>query len=342
MTKSLSDRARGALLGLAIGDAAGLPALYHRSTRLGQKRGWLWQFSIEADTQQVLRFPLPFTAGRPEQLELSGTDDTEFAVAAARILLDAGDDPSSEALFSGWRKLVVDRSEEVWSGIAERSSIVNAQAGLTPPATGNDNPAHFDDGAVARAVPVGIRYAGRPERAAEVATRLAEITNAEDGVWAAAAMAVAVASAVSGANAADAVHAGIAVIPSDSWLGRQMARALDLAASAATPFDLVADLNDEVANASYSFGTIAPETLACAFAIVVATGGDPTVAVPLAGMIAKQSDSMPAMVGALTGALSGADALPQRWRDKVEVLRGHCLPHLAGTSLSAIADELIR
>jgi ADP-ribosylglycohydrolase len=339
--KSPTDRARGALLGLAIGDAAGLPALYHRSTRLGGPRTWLWHFSAEADTQHVLRFPLPFTLGRPEPLELAGTDDTEFAAAAALILLEAGDDPTSEALFAGWRRHVVDRSEVVWTGIAERSSIANARAGLTPPATGNDNPAHFDDGAVARAVPVGLRYAGRPDKAAEVATQLAEITHAEDGVWAAAAMAAAIATASAGTDPAEAVRAGAARIPMDSWLSRQMTNALELATAAATPLDLVADLNDQVANASYSFGTIAPETLASAFAIVLATGGNPTVALPLAGMIAKQSDSMPAMVGALTGALSGADALPQRWRDKLDLLRGHCLPHLAGTSLTAIADDLV-
>ncbi|WP_344892986.1 ADP-ribosylglycohydrolase family protein, partial [Nonomuraea antimicrobica] len=183
------DRARGALLGLAIGDAAGMPALYHRSARLGGPRAWLWRLGAEADANQVLRFPLPFTLGRPEPLELSGTDDTEFAVAAARILLGSGADATREELFAGWREMVVDRAGEVWSGVAERSSIVNAEEGLTPPATGNDNPAHFDDGAVARAVPVGIRHAGRPDRAADVATRLAEITHADDGVWAAAAMA---------------------------------------------------------------------------------------------------------------------------------------------------------
>jgi ADP-ribosylglycohydrolase len=338
---SRRDRARGALLGLAIGDAAGLPALYHRSARLGEPREWLWHFSAEADTNKVLRFPLPFTLGRPEPLELAGTDDTEFAVAAALILLDAGDDATSEALFAGWRKQVVDHADEVWSGIAERSSIINIQAGLTPPATGNDNPAHFDDGAVARAVPVGIRYAGRPDQAVLVATRLAEITHAEDGVWAAAAMAASIAAAVAGVDAAEVVRAGVAQVPPDTWLARQMARALGLAASAATPLDLIADLADQVANASYSFGTVAPETLASAFAIVLATGGDPVVALPLAGMIAKQSDSMPAMVGAITGALNGADALPRRWRDKVDEVRGHCLPHLAGQSLVAVADDLV-
>jgi ADP-ribosylglycohydrolase len=338
---SRRDRARGALLGLAIGDAAGLPALYHRGVRLGWRRDVLWRFSAELDAQRVLRFPMPFTLGRPEPLALAGTDDTEFAVAAALILLDAGDDATGEALFAGWRKLVVDRADEVWSGIAERASIINTQAGLTPPATGNDNPAHFDDGAVPRAVPAGIRHAGRPDQAALVATRLAEITHAEDGVWAAAAMAASIAAAVSGADAAEAVSAGVAQIPPDTWLARQVARAIDLAGSAATPMDLVADLADQVANASYSFGSVAPETLASAFAIILATDADPASALPLAAMVAKQSDSMPAMVGAVAGAVHGADALPHRWRDKVDEIRGHCLPHLAGTSLTAIADDLV-
>lgn len=44
-----------------------------------------------------------------------------------------------------------------------RAQIVE---GLTPPVTASDNRVHFDDGAAARAVPVGIRHAGRPERAA--------------------------------------------------------------------------------------------------------------------------------------------------------------------------------
>ena len=32
---SLQSRAEGALLGLAVGDAAGFPALFHRTVRLG-------------------------------------------------------------------------------------------------------------------------------------------------------------------------------------------------------------------------------------------------------------------------------------------------------------------
>ena len=146
-----------------------------RSVRLGFRRAWLWELSAEADTHQVLRFLMPLTLGPPEPLALSGTDDTEFAVAAALIILSSGEDATSEELFAGWRMQVVDHADQVWSGIAERSSIINTVAGLAPPATGNDNPAHFDDGAVARAVPVGIRHAGSPRLAAKVATLLAAI-----------------------------------------------------------------------------------------------------------------------------------------------------------------------
>jgi hypothetical protein len=39
--------------------------------------------------------------------------------------------------------------------------------------------------------------------------------------------------------------------------------------------------------------------------------------------------------------VEGAGALPHRWRDKVDEVRGHCLPHLAGMSLVAVADDLV-
>jgi ADP-ribosylglycohydrolase len=338
---STRDRARGALLGLAVGDAAGFPAYYHRSIKLGRRRSMLWRFAIDGDAQQVLRFPLPTSSALPEMLNVSATDDGEFAAVAATILLESAGDYSPEALFAGWQKHVVEPADGIWSGIAERASIVNAQRGLRPPQTGNDNPAHYYDGAVARAVPVGIHFAGAPERAAEVARSLAEITNAADGVWAAQAMAATIAAAVAGAEATEAVEVGRQLIPEDSWLSRQVTHALQLAGSAASAFDLAAELNDSVANRSYSFGDVAPETLASAYALVLASGGDPGTAIPAATTIAKQADTMPAMVGAITGAVSGAGHLPAAWAAKVEVLHGICIPALQGTSLTDLADKLL-
>lgn len=336
-----ADRARGAFLGLAMGDAAGFPALYHRSARLGWRRSILWRFALQMDEQRVLRSPLPFTLGRPEPLWLSGTDDSEFMAVAAVCLLEAGGDLSATNLFAGWKRHVVDAADDVWSGIAERSSIVNTRKGLSPPHTGGDNPAHFDDGAVARAVAAGVRFGGDPQRAAQVATTKAEITHAEDGVWAAAAMAAAIASTVGGASLGEAVDEGRHHIPRGSWLSRQMALALQLQAEAPSTLDLAAELCDRVANASYSFGTVAPETFPSACALALAAGADPSLAVAAACTIAKQADSVPAMVGAITGSAAGADRLPQAWTSRVDQLRGICIPALKGTSLGRLAGSLV-
>jgi ADP-ribosylglycohydrolase len=89
-----------------------------------------------------------------------------------------------------------------------------------------------------------------------------------------------------------------------------MATAMSLAEHADSPFDLAAALNDQVANWNYSFGAVAPETLASAYALALAADGDPMTAIPAAATIAKQADSVPAMVGAVTGALAGVDRLP--------------------------------
>jgi ADP-ribosylglycohydrolase len=338
---SLRTRAQGALIGLAVGDAAGFPAMFHRTTRMGWRRSVLWRFARELDDQRVLRFPLPFTLGRPDELFISATDDGEFAAVAALILLEADGDYSPEVLFAGWQKHVVQAGDDIWSGIAERASIINARRGLRPPQTGGDNPAHYDDGAVSRAVAVGVRFAGHPGLAADVARTLAEITHAEDGVWAAEAMAATVSAAVGGLALIEAVEAGRRRIPADCWLSRQLTRALHLAEQAASPFDLAAELSDQIANGSYSFGTVAPETLASAYALALAADGDPMTAIPAATTIAKQADSVPAMVGAISGALAGVDRLPAAWRTRVTTLRGVCVPELQGASLYDLADRLI-
>ncbi|HUC21734.1 MAG TPA: ADP-ribosylglycohydrolase family protein [Streptosporangiaceae bacterium] len=338
---STRDRARGALLGLAVGDAAGFPALYHRTVRLGKRRGALWRLSAGLDQQQVLRFVLPTSSALPEALHVGATDDGEFAALTAIILLECAGDYSTDALFAGWQRHVVEPADGIWSGIAERASITNARRGLRPPYTGNDNPAHFDDGAAARAVAVGICFAGAPASAAVVARNLAEITHAADGVWAAEAMAATISAAVAGSGLRDAIEAGHRLIPADSWLSRQVSHALELAGAAASAFDVAAELSDNVANSSYSFGTVAPETLASAYALALAADGDPQVAIPAAATIAKQADSVPALVGAITGALAGAEQLPAAWASRVEVLRGICVPALEGVRLSDLADKLL-
>jgi ADP-ribosylglycohydrolase len=335
------ERAHGALLGLALGDAIGLPALFHRAVRFPAERGILWKYSAELDSQQVNKFSLPFTPYHPERLGLSGTDDTEFAAVSARILVAVGANPTPQGLFDGWVDEVVVAGGEIWSGVSERASIENARKGLVPPATGRDNPHHFDDGAVSRSVPVGIRFAGRPERAAEVAGWAAHITNDADGVWAAQAMAATISAAVAGADVNTAVTAGVDQVPEDSWLGRTITRAKDALDREGSGFAAAPAWNDEIVGNVYNFGNVAPETLAIAYAVLLACDGDLVSGVQLAALVPKLADSMPAMVGAVCGALQGASVIPATWQDRLENLRGHAVPSTAGVLLADLAKSLV-
>jgi len=334
------ERAKGALLGLAAGDAIGMPALYHRSVRLGSRRECLWPKAAEADKEQVLRFPLPFTVSETGELALCGTDDTEMAALTAQILLSCSRQPSAAELFSGWQNHVVD-VDDIWLGVAERSSVKNIKAGLKAPDCGGDNPAYADDGAVSRAVPIGIRFSGHPAQAADVARQFAEITHAEDGVWAAGAMAASISAAVGGATFEDALTAGIEEVPADSWLSRGFNRAFTILEESGSGFAAVPRWINEIANGSYSYGTIAAETLPIAYAVVSSAGPGIAPSIQLAVLIAKQSDSMPAFAGALAGAIAGSTGMPASWFNSLNQLRGVIVPSVKGILLSQLAGQLL-
>ncbi|MFC3995251.1 ADP-ribosylglycohydrolase family protein [Nocardiopsis sediminis] len=340
MTVDRHDAARGAVLGLAVGDAAGLPAWFHRAARSGWSRSMLWRLSADLDAQQVSRPLLPFSPAATGPQPLCGTDDTETMAVAALALLDGAAHDVPE-LFAAWRRYYAD-DPGVWSGIAERSAIRNARSGLVPPVTGADNPVHWDDSAVATGVAVGVRYAGDPDGAGRVAAGYAGITHAEDGVWAAEAMARAIAALIGGETLEDAVAVGVSQVPEDSWLGRNLRRAQRIRESAESAFAAVPEMTRVLSPDRYSHAGVAPETLPVALTIARLSDGDPAQGVQSAALMARQSDSVPAMVGALCGAARGAGALPEAWTAEIDTVRGVLVPAVAGLSLSDLADRLVR
>ncbi|QJD82728.1 ADP-ribosylglycohydrolase family protein [Cohnella herbarum] len=338
----LASGAYGALLGLAMGDAIGFPAMYHRGLNAEWTRSLLWKFSAQADENRINKFALPFSLTQEEEaFNLCGTDDTEYAVVSALILSETAGIPDLRQLEQGWNRHVRDHADSIWSGISERASIDNALKGLTAPATGNDNPHHFDDGAVARAVPVGIRFHGRPDIASRVAGDMASITNAEDGVFAAQAMAASIAVAMNGASPKETVEAGLDYVPGDSWTGRKIRQAITIAENAGSAMEAIPLWNNLVVNHIYNFGNIAPETLAVSYGILLSADGDFNQCMQLAAMVPKQADSMPAMVGALVGAINGSSAVPSSWIALLDELKGICVPHTKGLSLRNIAERLL-
>jgi ADP-ribosylglycohydrolase len=335
-----AERAEGALVGLAIGDAMGFPALLHTQWQLPAKRQkFIWSTNQRATEQRITRVAMPFAHRLSEDLVAIGpSDDTELALLTARILLECQSSLTRKSFADGWRRWML--TEDIRTGFAERAAIDNLRRGLEPPTTGRDNPQHYEDGACARAVSIGIARAGHADAAAELAGLDAEVSHAEDGVWAAQAMAVAVASLVGGATMDEALGAARAIFPRDSWIAYMDQRAQTCLHSASNPADLALLLSQHVVDGIYSYASIAPQTLPAAFALA-SCATDPMHVMTAANTIARAADSLPALVGALTGAHGGMASLPARWRAGVAESRGVCLPFTAGTNLCLTANRLL-
>jgi ADP-ribosylglycohydrolase len=336
------NRFLGAMFGLAYGDAIGFPAMFNRFQALPARRhAYVWGANQQHSAQNIARLTLPFThRNAADTLEPSPTDDTEWALLTLRAMVNDDQEPTQETFLRVWQQDVVPNADDVKSSFSERAAIENLKRGLLPPTTGNDNPLHYEDNAVARAVPIGLRGAGDPDRAAAWAQLDAQITQAEDGVYGARAMAAAVAVLANGGAIIDAVTRARQEFPPESWIAHNDAVALRCLTETESIDDLIVLLALRVINTVYSFGSLAPETVPAALAIVERCDGDLTLGVLQANTLAKAADSLPAMVGALCGAHQGLDAIGALWRERLTAVRGVCLPFFAGANLEDLARQL--
>ncbi|MEU7055678.1 ADP-ribosylglycohydrolase family protein [Streptomyces sp. NPDC046197] len=361
----MTRRVEGLLLGLAAGDAAGWPAARHRAARMPE---WTRRLTRELDTfaeqNATTTLPVPIALNQPPgPLRLGPSDDAEWAAFAAEALLRAGDDAvladlgrerrTRAAIDLTWNAVAsevaaaADRAPEVESAvlplrarISVRAGLGNLATGLRPPATGHDNPHYFDDAACVRACVLAVAHAGDARRAADLAEFDARYTQDGDGVHGARAMAAALAMALAGAEVGVCVGAALAELPRETEIGRNARHALTLAADSAGAFALVPLLEHQIVDHVYSYGIAAAETVPVALALVTAAGGRIAEAVPATACLSRVADSAPALAGALTGALSGGEAIPASWREACRTLSGCALPRLTGTDLVELAELL--
>lgn len=344
MTSRL-DRRAGALVGLAIGDAVGWPAVRHRSRLLPP---WTRRLHREldtfAETQDVTTLPVPFALNQSTApLRLGPSDDAEWVAWTVTGLLGAGPagGPIGRSDVHGrWRDAAI--AGTVPRGRISVAAAVDAlRRDIDPPHTGHDNPHHFDDAAAVRAVGIGLIAAGPPQ-AARLAAWDAEITNAGDGLAAARAVADTVSRLVAGEPLATAWASAAAGLPADGLLAATVRRALAATAGAGSPADAI-PLLDGLVDHVYSYGVAAAQTLPVAVAlahVAERTGGRPVDAVTAAACLPTLADSAPALTGALTGASGGVMSLPAAWEERCRVLAGCCAPGLAGTDLVDLASRI--
>ena len=309
----LLDRARGSLIGHAIGDSFG---------DIARSPDHHLQYGITMDFSEK---PAP------------GTDDTEFALMTAQSLIKGRGNLTDADVLDSWKANVIPLSELKRGGASEREAAANIRRGILPPLSGIYNSHYLSDGAAMRVTPVGIVCVGNPERAADLAEIVARISHSRDGLWSAQAVAASIAVAMTGASVDEIFQTAINVTPKDSWMRFTLTKALNIIEERKTLEDSWKPLHDALWT---EYKSVAPEAVASALAILKLTNGNFKRGIIYSGNFGRDADTISAIVGAISGALNGMNSIPSKWIDKVRITTGVCLPFTKGMDLFEVASQL--
>lgn len=308
------DKAIGSLSGLAIGDSFGDAA-----------RG--------ADNQRDYGITTDFNKGASWS-----TDDTEFALMTAKLLIEHEGNFTSDDVVNMWFKYVATEDELKRGGVSEVEACNNLRRGLRPPQSGMYNAYYMSDGAAMRSGPIGIVCAGDPERAADLAYRDACVSHYREGIWGAQAVAVAVSLAMVDADMEDIMEAIFKIAPPDSWFYETLNRAMNI----------VKEADGDIANAwmplhnelfSTHRSTVA-EALPEVFGCLMLENKSFKSGLILAGNFGRDADTIGAIAGAVLGAKYGAKNIPDKWKEKTRYPSGTCLSFTKGIDIFEYAEKL--
>lgn len=280
----IADRATGALLGLAVGDALG--------TTLEFKR---------RDTYALLT---DIVGGGPFDLPAgTWTDDTSMALALADSLLACGElDPTDlmRRFLAWWRLGEYSPTGACFDiGVTTRVALARFER-CGDPMAGDPDPMTAGNGSLMRLAPVAIWGVGAGAEATRVAARTQSATThaASACLDACEAFALMIRAAIGGASVDDAIAAGrevttaepIGPILQGGWRGKGRA---------------------QIASSGYVAHSL-EAALWC-----VAETNNYRDAVLLAANLGDDADTTAAITGQLAGALYGASGIPAAWRAKL-------------------------
>jgi ADP-ribosylglycohydrolase len=274
-----SDRAEAALLGLAVGDALGMPTQYlPRATVEALYQGLTW-FEPGPEANEISR-GLP--AGRV-------TDDTDQALIVARALLAGRGHVSPDRLAQDlleWQEHMRATGSLDLLGPSTQRALASLADGADPTETGRWGDTN---GAAMRIAPVGILVPPQP-------------------------LAAAVSTGIDGGTFDDALDAAVLAGRQGARQGAYVAGA-DVATRIVWAVDLVRGATSEAAAldaVSYLVGTgiATQESVPAAFALLALAPEDPWRVCLAAANLGGDSDTVGAMAGAVGGALCGTTAFP--------------------------------
>lgn len=323
------DRACGALLGLAIGDALGMPTQLMPRAVIAARYGVLDGFH-DGPMENPISAGMP--AGRV-------TDDTDQAVILGRLLVQGRGRVDPEAFARAlveWEARMIAAGSADLLGPSTKVALRRVAAGIPPDQAGRNG---ATNGAAMRIAPVGIAVPPRPLPKLVDAVEQASFVTHNTGIAiaGAAAVAAAVSAGIEGANVAAALQGCVAAARLGSQRGHYHAGA-ELPARIEWALDLVRNRDTTTAlDLIYRLvgtGVATQEAVPAALAVCSVSPDDPWRACLLAASLGGDCDTVAAMVGAIMGACHGAAAFPAAATARLEAAN----PDLR---LEALAEALL-
>ena len=314
---SVLERAEGALIGLAIGDALGMPTQQLSRQAVAQRWGAITTFEAP-DPAHPLAHGL--RAG-------SVTDDTELALLLARHLVarrGAIDARHLAAELVEWEDGMRARGSHDLLGPSTKAAVEAVASGTPVTESGRFG---ATNGAAMRIAAVGIAndFDSIPRLVDAVVAASAVTHNTGVALSGAAAVAAAVSAGIDGATFEQAAAvAGDAAREGSSrghWVAAgDVARRIGVAVTLGSTDDIARGERDIYELIGTSLAT--QESVPAAFGLLALHDGDPWLACLAAASLGGDSDTIGAMAGAIGGALRGVDGFPHQARRTVLAVNG--------------------
>ncbi|MCA0015832.1 ADP-ribosylglycohydrolase family protein [Mesorhizobium sp. B292B1B] len=323
------DRAMGALVGGALGDALGMPTQLLSPGRIAELYG------------HVEDFVAPF-ADHPVSKGLSAgtiTDDTEQALLLGRILVASGDRFEHARWVNAlldWEREVKARGSYDLLGPSTKRAIDAINKGVPAEDAGRGGDTN---GAAMRIAPVGIMMPPEPLDALvdKVAETCRATHNTSIAIASAAAVAAAVSRGIAGGDwraASDSAVVGARRGATHGYwvtggdIAARIAWAQGLVRGKA-PRDAVRVITDLVGT-----GVASQESVPAAFAVLEIAGGDAWQAAVISANLGGDTDTIGAIAAGMAGACTGLSRLPQ---DRIAALKGFDMSHVRALAADLVA-----
>lgn len=297
------DRALGALLGGALGDAMGMPTQLLSPAEIRASYGFVDRFIDPAPDHPVSR---GLRAG-------TITDDTEQTLLLGSVLLASGGGFDHHAWVDAliaWEEDIKARGGYDLLGPSTKRAIDAINAGAPPEEAGRNGDTN---GAAMRIAPVGILVPPSPALIHRVAETCRATHNTTIAISSASAVAMVISRGIDGADWRAALESAVSAARAGEKEGRWVPGGT-IAARIEWALDLVdgCTVEEGIARVFDSIGTgvISQESVPAAFAVLKLAGGDAWKAAVIAANLGGDTDTIGAIAGSMAGACAGYRSLP--------------------------------